>query len=119
MIAVVIPAHNEAELAGACLASILAAAKTPELHGERVLVVVADSCSDDTVRIAEAAGAIAVAVNCRNVGQARAVGAARALDAGARWLAFTDADTVVAGDWLVAQLHLQADVVCGTVAVED
>jgi len=120
MIAVVIPAHNEAELAGACLASIQAAAKAPELKGERVLVVmVADSCSDDTARIAEAAGAIAIAVNCRNVGQARAVGAARALDAGARWLAFTDADTVVAGDWLTAQLRLQADAVCGTVAVED
>jgi len=120
MIAVVIPAHNEAELAGECVASIQAAAKAPELDGERVLVVVvADSCSDDTARIAEAAGAIAIAVNCRNVGQARATGAARALDAGARWLAFTDADTVVARDWLAAQLRLQADAVCGTVAVDD
>lgn len=120
MIAVVIPACNEAALVGACLASVLAAARSPELHGEWVLVVVvADSCSDDTAHIAEAAGAIAIAINARNVGQARAVGAARALDAGARWLAFTDADTVVAPDWLSVQLSLQADAVCGTVAVED
>ncbi len=120
MIAVVIPAHNEAELAGACLASVQAAATAPELNGEPVMVVVvADSCSDDTAHIVETAGAIAIAVNFRNVGKARAAGAARALDAGARWLAFTDADTVVSRDWLAAQLRQQADAVCGTVAVED
>jgi glycosyltransferase involved in cell wall biosynthesis len=87
-------------LTGVCLASVLAVARTPELQGERVLVVVvADSCSDDTARIAEAAGAIAIAVNCRNVGQARAAGAVRALDAGALWLVFTDAGTVAVEDW--------------------
>lgn len=58
-------------------------------------------------------------MNFRNVGNARAVGAASAHDAGARWLAFTDADTVVARDWLAAQLREQADVVCGTVDVDD
>jgi glycosyltransferase involved in cell wall biosynthesis len=120
MIAVVIPAHNEAELVGACLASVQAAALAPGLRGEQVIVVViADSCSDGTACIAASAGAIAIAVSFQNVGQARAVGAARALDAGARWLAFTDADTVVAPDWLAAQLRLRADAVCGTVAVED
>ena len=35
------------------------------------------------------------------------------------WLAFTDADTLVAPEWLVHQLALNADVVCGTVGVED
>ncbi len=106
MIAVVIPAHNEAELVRACLVSVQAAATAPELHGEPLLVVVvADSCCDGTASIAETAGAIAIAVNFQNVGKARAVGAARALDAGARWLAFTDAETVVSHDWLVAQLR--------------
>ena len=38
---------------------------------------------------------------------------------GARWIACTDADTVVAPDWLAAQLGLDADVVCGTVSVDD
>jgi len=120
MIAAVIPAHNEEALAGACVASVQAAATAPALHGEQVMVVVvADSCSDSTAGIALALGAIAVAVNFRNVGQARAAGAAVALAAGARWLAFTDADTVVAPDWLAAQLRQQAEVVCGTVAVDD
>src|SRR5256885_640680 len=33
--------------------------------------------------------------------------------------AFTDADTTVSPSWLADQLALQADVVCGTVAVPD
>ncbi len=37
----------------------------------------------------------------------------------ARWLAFTDADTLVAPDWLVRQLALDAEVVCGTIGVGD
>lgn len=38
---------------------------------------------------------------------------------GARWLAFTDADSTVAPDWLVEQLAQDADAVCGTVIVDD
>jgi hypothetical protein len=38
---------------------------------------------------------------------------------GATWLAFTDADSTVAPDWLVAQSSLQAEAVCGTVSVSD
>jgi hypothetical protein len=34
-------------------------------------------------------------------------------------LAFTDADSRVAPDWLVAQLALRADAVCGLVTVDD
>lgn len=60
-----------------------------------------------------------IAVAARNVGVARAAGAAAMVAAGARWLAFTDADTRVAPGWLAAQLSLDADVVCGTVAVDD
>lgn len=120
MIAVVIPAHNEEALTGACVASVQAAARSPRLAGERVMVVVvADSCADGTAGIAQALKAVALRVNFQNVGQARAAGAAKALRAGARWLAFTDADTVVGEDWLAAQLRQQADAVCGTVAVED
>jgi len=120
MIAVIIPAHNEADLAGACVASVLAAANCPELHGEQVMVVVvADRCTDSTVEVVEALGAIALVVNARNVGIARAAGASKALSQGARWLAFTDADTMVGPDWLAAQLRQQSDAVCGTVAVDD
>jgi hypothetical protein len=54
-----------------------------------------------------------------SVGAARAAGSARAIALGARWLAHTDADTLVAPDWLAAQMEEGADAVCGTVAVAD
>jgi hypothetical protein len=64
-------------------------------------------------------GATTISLNARNVGAARAFGAELALVAGARWLAFTDADSEVAPDWISSQLGLKADAVCGTVAVRD
>jgi len=53
------------------------------------------------------------------VGAARALGASFALDSGARWLAFTDADTIVPPDWLAAQLAADAEATCGSVGIED
>ena len=50
--------------------------------------------------------------------EARA-GARMALAMGARWLAFTDADTTVAPAWLHEQVSLDSDAVCGTVSVTD
>lgn len=76
-----------------------------------------DACSDHSAAVVRAHGAAALFVNARNVGLARGAGAQFALDLGARWLAFTDADSVVAPDWLAAQLALNCDAVCGTVAV--
>jgi glycosyltransferase involved in cell wall biosynthesis len=120
MIAVVVPAHNEAECLGACIASIQQAATSNALHGEAVQIFVcADACTDGSERIAEQMGACVLRLDARNVGAARALGAQAALDAGARWLAFTDADSVVAPDWLAAQLSLNADAVCGTVSISD
>jgi len=69
MLGIVIPAHNEALLIGASVDAVMAAARHPDLRGEPVEVVVLDACSDATGVIAARAGA--------------------------RWLAFTDADTVV------------------------
>ncbi len=121
MIGVVVPAHNEENFVKACLASILEASIDPYLAQEPVMVVVVlDCCTDHTQIIAEAMGAHTLQVSARNVGFARAVGAQAALDAGARWLAFTDGDSEVAPNWLSAQLahHAQgADAVCGTIAV--
>ena len=123
MIGVVVPAHNEEILAEACLHAIADACADPLLGNEPVKVfVVLDCCTDDTKTIAEAMGAHTLATCARNVGFARAAGAKAALDAGARWLAFTDCDSLVAPDWLSAQLaeHGQgADAVCGTVSVGD
>lgn len=120
MIGVVIPAHDEEEFIGACLRSLQVAARCPQLYGEPVLIVVVlDACTDGTGSIARELGASTVAVQARTVGIARAIGAAHALKAGARWLAFTDADSTVARDWLSTQLALGSDAVCGTVAVQD
>ena len=60
-----------------------------------------------------------IAVEARNVGLARAAGADALLAEGARWLAFTAADTVVSPRWLVEQLNLQVDAVCGSIGVGD
>ena len=120
MIGVIVPAHDEQDHIDACLRSLIAASRCPRLAGERVVpVVVLDSCTDATQRIARRMGVWTVTVRARNVGVARAAGADLALEAGARWLAFTDADTTVAVDWLSSQLALDTDAVCGTVAVLD
>ena len=120
MLAIIIPANNEEAAIGACLKSVGAAAQCPELDGEQVLtIVVLDACTDDTAAIAHLAGAITIQVDARNVGMARAAGARLALSLGARWLAFTDADTTVSPEWLHAQMRLCSDAVCGTVGVGD
>jgi glycosyltransferase involved in cell wall biosynthesis len=120
MLGVVVPAHNEEARIAACLHSLKRAAAFPGLRGEPVEIVVAlDACDDATAAVVLEHDVSVVVVNARNVGIARACGAEVALAVGARWLAFTDADTVVAPDWLYAQLALGSDAVCGTVEVGD
>lgn len=120
MLGVVVPAHNEEDHLGTCLESLWLASRCRHLGGEPVLVVVVlDDCNDRSADIARQWQATVVPIAARNVGVARACGARRALEAGARWLAFTDADSVVAPDWLSAQLDQASDVVCGTVQVRD
>ena len=129
MIGIVIPAHDEERYLDGCLNAIRLAGGHADLRGESVcVVVVLDHCRDNSRAIAHAhtnalqgAGyrVEAIELDARNVGAARAAGAERLLAHGARWLAFTDADTRVAPDWLVAQLRLGVDVVCGTVSVDD
>jgi len=129
MIGVAVPAHDEEACLGDCLAALLTAARDPALQGEAVeVLVVLDACGDGSGDVVEAwrtpfaqAGVAlgAIAVDARRVGAARAAGARALLERGARWLAFTDADTRVGPGWLAAQLALGADVVCGAVAVDD
>ena len=119
MIGIVIPAHNEERLIGDCLNAVVIAAEHPSLQGQPVeILVVLDHCSDNTGAVVTAKGITSVDVCFRNVGKARAVGAEQLLKAGARWLAFTDADTVVPPDWLARQIEFGADAVCGTVEVD-
>lgn len=120
MIAVIVPAHNEEDEIFKCLTALRLAAQCPLLSGEQTIVMVAlDACTDRTPNIARRMSATTIALSARNVGAARALGAELALAAGARWLAFTDADTEVAPDWISAQLAQNTDAVCGTVAVRD
>lgn len=118
LIGVIIPAHNEEKLLGDCLDSVVRAGRHPRLKNETVLIVVAlDDCSDGSQSVAQGREVMTVSVLDRNVGTARAAGARMALGQGCRWLAFTDADTIVGEHWLASQLELAADAVCGTVAV--
>ncbi|MCY1200165.1 transferase 2, rSAM/selenodomain-associated [compost metagenome] len=118
MIGICIPAHDEERYIAACLRSATAAARHPLLRDEPVqIVVVLDMCRDRTALLAAAWPVRCLAIRARNVGIARAAGARHLLEAGARWLAFTDADTRVSSRWLVEQLSLKTDVVCGTVGV--
>ncbi|MDM0042208.1 glycosyltransferase [Variovorax sp. J22G21] len=120
MIGIVIPAHNEAGYIGATLSAVRLAAAHADLGGEPVrTVVVLDSCSDATATVARQHDVCTLEVSARNVGRARAAGAQWLLDEGARWLAFTDADTIVSPQWLVHQLALDADAVCGSVGIDD
>jgi glycosyltransferase involved in cell wall biosynthesis len=129
MIGIVVPAHNEQACLDDCLRALRKAALHPALAGEAVsIIVVLDNCSDRSLDIVQRHAARRspprccigwLAVEAGNVGIARAAGADRLLAEGARWLAFTDADTRVSPAWLVMQLGLGADVVCGSVAVDD
>lgn len=120
MIGVVIPAHNEEACIAGCLASVIESTRCAGLHGEAVEVfVVLDRCDDATEAIASAHGVTMVRVSAGNVGTARGTGAEMAIARGARWVACTDADSQVPGDWLSAQLHGEPDAFCGMVEVRD
>jgi glycosyltransferase involved in cell wall biosynthesis len=120
MIGVVIPVHDEEKLLGDCLDAVRRAAMDPLLDAEPVeIVVVLDACADRSAAIAIQHKAQIVSLHARCVGAARALGASLALDNGARWIAFTDADTIVPMNWLSAQLDLDADATCGQVSIED
>ena len=119
MIGILIPVHNEEALLPECLKAALIAASHPGLLGEEVqILVVLDSCTDRSAAIAETFGVHSLSVEARNVGQVRGMGARHLLNNGARWISCTDADSRVATDWLVAQLALGVDAVCGTVTVD-
>ncbi|AUG81745.1 glycosyl transferase [Kitasatospora sp. MMS16-BH015] len=132
-LAVVVPARDEEELLPGCLQALRRAARHPGVPDLPVLVtVVADGCTDDTVRIAHHHEAQVVELTGHNVGAARAAGCARALLAAGElvpgiapdrvWLAQTDADSQVPPDWIVRHLAFAVSgwhALAGTVRVAD
>lgn len=130
-LAAIVPAHNEQDLLPDCLAALEHAASHPAVAGLRILIlVVADQCTDHTAAVAYRAGAHVALTEARNVGVARSVGAARAVEILERegipdrrtWLAYTDADSTVPPDWFARHLAYAAQgwsAVLGTVRVSD
>lgn len=117
---IVIPVHNEEDCLLACLESISLSVSCAVKEGRCATVaVVLDRCSDRSAEIAMRFPMHVLTVDAGSVGRARAIGADWVIGQGATWLAFTDADTVVAQDWLMAQEALGSDAVCGTVQVRD
>jgi hypothetical protein len=102
-VAVVIPAHNEAALIADCVRALRAQRYPSDLY--RVFVV-ADNCSDDTARIAAAAGAHEVMVrdepHARGKGYALRWAMDRLLvdEPAARAFVFIDADSIAEPDFL-------------------
>jgi glycosyltransferase involved in cell wall biosynthesis len=122
---VVIPAANEEQRIGSCLASVDAARAHLYQSSASIqvrIVVVLDGCGDATAAVAASAGVQTVTIAARNVGVARRAGASAAM-AGAGpleelWLANTDADCEVPADWLtqmMAEARQGAHMVLGTV----
>lgn len=116
---VVVPAHDEEDLIGACLASIEVAAARVTVPV--VTTVVLDACTDHTAdRIPS--GVRSVEVLHRNAGAARWSGLLGAPVGPGIWYATTDADSLVPPSWfegILASARAGHDVVAGTIVVDD
>jgi glycosyltransferase involved in cell wall biosynthesis len=116
MIGVILPVHNQQASLDQCLQSVMLAAEHGTLCTELVrIVVVLDACNDRSRDIAQRYPVRLIDITAGNPVAARAAGADHLVQAGARWLAWTEADVRVPDDWLAAQLAYQVDAVCGRV----
>ena len=127
---VVIPAHNEAARLNRLLDSLIVARAYLGSSVSSTCVVVADSCTDQTVEVArrylDPRRDLVQGIWANSVGEARRRGTELGLagcdDPGRVWVANTDADTVVPRDWLTTQVRLADegyDAVAGTVTLLD
>lgn len=92
---IIIPAHNEQALIARCLAAVHRAVERSGHDAE--LVVVANRCTDRTVEIARAAGALVVIDEHRNIAAVRNAGVAAS---SGEVVVTVDADTVMHPDTL-------------------
>ncbi len=130
-VVVAVPAHNEADRIGRCLASIDHAAR--RWGGPVVTVVAADACTDATVTIATSLQTRAMSITVvdgrwRRASPTRRAAVAHTMESSRdgcgdehTWIANTDADCVVDDDRLirqVAEAERGADVVAGVVTLD-
>ena len=113
-IGIVVPAQNEEASIEPCIQSIRRSCETAQLR-DYWIVIVADSCTDDTLpRASRAVAGVGEVLECdaKSAGSARRLGVDAALahfngkELGQIWLANTDADTLVPHDWITVQLKL-------------
>lgn len=123
-IGIVVPAADEQNTIGKCIAALLSA--TRRVDCEVRIVVVLDACTDDTANVVSCFPTVETLVtSARNVGAARRRGAEYLLrtDPGpaALLIASTDADSVVPREWLAVMLvqSADADLVLGAVVPDD
>lgn len=122
-IAIVIPAHNEALTIMDCLTSVRCAIEQLPSSVSAYPLVVLDSCTDETLSLVKSAKVEYLTCDYRCVGRVRDLGFCHAIANGANWLACTDADSIVAVDWLTQQMaHLKqqpTEMICGVVSVDN
>jgi hypothetical protein len=131
-VGVVVPAHNEAQGLPRCLLGLAAAANAADVPV--FVVVVLDSCTDDSAAVAAGVlaqvclPAVCITSDAATVGGARRDGVRHLLQemswvGPARlWITTTDADSVVPPNWLhghVRHARAGAEIVAGTVDVDD
>ncbi|GAA5630112.1 hypothetical protein Acal02_00709 [Acinetobacter calcoaceticus] len=118
-IGIVIPAHNEEQHLSACLQSIQQAVQLMG-HEQVEILVVLDSCTDQSHAIVESHQVNWIECNYACVGKARDLGIRHLIQQGVTWVACTDADTIVDPDWLLCQMHHQpTDAICGIVVLDN
>ncbi len=107
MISVLIPAHNDAGVLRECLDAVMAQTLPVD-----EIIVVADTCTDDTVAVAESYGAVVIETEQGGKAASQEVGLHHVIG---DILVCIDADTVIAVDVvekLLAELEAGADATC-------
>lgn len=120
MIGIVIPANNEEQHLAACLTAIQCSIlKIKHSMIDVKVLVVLDACEDRSLDIVKTFDVDYIECQARCVGVARDLGVRQLIEQGADWIACTDADSLVASDWLQEQLLLQpVHAICGVVEIQ-
>jgi glycosyltransferase involved in cell wall biosynthesis len=109
-VSVVIPAHNEEQYIGDCIASVL---RTGWPREQLEILVVDHSSTDSTAKLARMAGAEVLQISRGKIGAVRNVGLAAA---NGEFVAYVDGDCTVPPTWLrTAITLLQSDASIGAV----